>query len=223
LYGRRPDEHIFVVSIEDDGGTKITFGDGKRGSKLPLGIENVYAKYRTGTGKNGMLKQNQLLSLMNKPLGLRTVTNPLPTTSPQDPESMKDAKSNAPLSIATMDRIVSTQDLEIFSTLFAGIGKAKASKIWDGTRFTLHVSLTTPYGDDVDSESISKLEKSINKFKDPSIKFQLDSFIKKTFSIKAGVRVKDSYAKEKVLSEVKNVLYNKYSFDAREFGSIIQK
>lgn len=51
----------------------------------------------------------------------------------------------------------------------------------------------------------------------------MDSFIKKTFSIKAGVRIKDSYAKEKVLSEVKNVLHNKYSFDVREFGVPLYK
>ena len=75
----------------------ITFGDGKRGSKPFIGIENITAKYRIGTGRDGLLKQNQLSLLMDRPLGVKSVTNPFPTGTAEDPENLESARNQRTL------------------------------------------------------------------------------------------------------------------------------
>ena len=62
LYGLSPKDRVFVTRNEDDGSTIITFGDGKRGSKPFIGVENITAKYRIGTGREGSLKAKPAFS-----------------------------------------------------------------------------------------------------------------------------------------------------------------
>jgi len=161
LYDANPHDQVFVSRTEDDGSTVIIFGDGKRGSRPFIGLENITAKYRIGTGKEGLLKQNQLSILMDKPLGVKSVTNPFPTSASEDPETLEGARANAPLKVLTMDRIVSLSDFENFVRCFAGIGKAKASEIWDGTKNIVHLSIASSSEQGLDSLTFENITRSI--------------------------------------------------------------
>ena len=44
--GRR--DEVYAVRIDDDGTTRVVFGDGKHGKRLPTGALNVHAYYRSG-------------------------------------------------------------------------------------------------------------------------------------------------------------------------------
>src|SRR6185295_6720744 len=116
-----------VTRIADDGTVTVQFGDGITGARVPTGTENVSAKYRVGIGLEGMLAANQLNLLMSRPLGLKEVTNPTPPTGAEDPEKLDQARENAPLTVLTLERIVSLPDFEDFSRAFGGIGKAQAT------------------------------------------------------------------------------------------------
>jgi hypothetical protein len=50
LFGRKPEEQIYTVSLEPDGGSRISFGNGKRGMRLASGVGNIRADYRYGAG-----------------------------------------------------------------------------------------------------------------------------------------------------------------------------
>jgi len=78
------------------------------------GQENVRASYRKGIGLGGLVKAEQLKLLMSRPLGLKDVTNPIEATGAADPESADEARRNAPLTVLTLDRIVSLRDYEDF-------------------------------------------------------------------------------------------------------------
>ena len=61
-----------------------------------------------------------------------------------------------------MDRIVSISDFENFARCFAGIGKAKASEIWNGNKILVHLSIASSYGQKLDPltcENITNLLK----------------------------------------------------------------
>jgi hypothetical protein len=47
-----PDDHCYVVQIDDDGGAKIMFGDGVTGQRPSVG-EVVEVTYRRGAGRTG--------------------------------------------------------------------------------------------------------------------------------------------------------------------------
>src|SRR5262249_18410182 len=58
FFDRKPDEEIYIVREDADNNSWVQFGDGLSGARLPSGVKNVAAKYRTGTGAFGALKLN---------------------------------------------------------------------------------------------------------------------------------------------------------------------
>src|SRR5918997_2116731 len=56
LYGRSPDERVFVTRLDEEGKTTVQFGDGRTGARLPTGQENVHATYRKGIGTSGLVR-----------------------------------------------------------------------------------------------------------------------------------------------------------------------
>ncbi len=155
LYGTKPNEHVFMTRNEDDGSTIITFGDGKRGSRPNKGVENIVAKYRVGTGKEGIVKQNQLSILIDRPLGVVSVTNPFPTTAAEDPENLESARSNAPLKVLTMDRIVSKSDFESFcKDLLEELEKRYLLKFGMVTKNIVLLSLASSTGKRLDTSPL---------------------------------------------------------------------
>ena len=121
LYGLDHNQHIFITRRNSEGQTTIIFGDGITGSRLPTGNQNIVAVYRRGIGQAGMLDANQLTQLVSRPLHLKAVNNPLKPEGAQDGERMANARSNANLTMYTLDRVVSLQDYEDFARAFAGI------------------------------------------------------------------------------------------------------
>ena len=68
-------------------------------------------------------------------------STPSPPTGGDDPESLDRARLNAPLTVLTLDRIVSLRDYEDFARAFAGIAKALATWTWDGERQGVFVTV----------------------------------------------------------------------------------
>src|ERR1700730_16021939 len=53
-------DRVYIVRQDEDGGTTVQFGDGLTGARVPTGINNVYARWRKGSGLSGMVKAGQL-------------------------------------------------------------------------------------------------------------------------------------------------------------------
>ena len=134
LFGAGPRDQIFAVRIEDDGQTQVVFGDGTwargcraatRTSRPPIARGSV----PRATSAPGVWRWSR-----RDPPGIRTVNNPL-AASAAAPENLDDARTNAPLTVLTLDRIVSLRDFEDFSRAFAGVGKAQAVQLWNGRAY----------------------------------------------------------------------------------------
>lgn len=216
-------DKVYVTRRDNDGKTRVIFGDGLNGRLPPSGSENIMAKYRVGIGKSGLLGPDKLTLLMKRPLGVKSVTNPLPTTDAADPEELADARKNAPRTVLTLDRIVSIKDFADFARGYASVGKATAYEIdyW-GERMVL-VAIASSTGktvNDVD-DLYMDLRDAIEKHKDPSAKFLLRSYNKKAFNVRAKILVSRDREYEKVKADVENALKETFSFDNRDFGQAI--
>ncbi len=132
LYGRAATERVLVTRTIDDGTTMLQFGDGKTGARVPTGQGNVQATYRTGTGLVGRVAAGALTTALDRPRGLRSVTNPVPATGGADPEAMADARENAPRTVRTFGRIVSLRDFTDQVRATGEVAKADARWVWDG-------------------------------------------------------------------------------------------
>jgi hypothetical protein len=212
------DNRSYIVRIDDDGKTHITFGDGKKGARLPTGIENITATYRNGIGPEGEVSAGSLTLLQSRPPGVRSVTNPLAASGAESPEQLSDARRNAPVTVQTLDRIVSLQDFENLSRSFAGIGKAQAQALHVGQSRLVHITVAAASGSEVESKTYDDLCNAINSFRDPIESVKVDGFQLRTFSIDALLIIDKRYFADDVKSQVEASLIEVFSFDNRDFG-----
>lgn len=220
FYRLGPRDRNYVLRRAAAGETQVLFGDGEHGARLPTGAENVSATYRTGIGVGGLVAAEQISLLMTRPLGVREVVNPLPSGGAEDPESRDQARQNAPLTVLTLDRIVSLQDFEDFARAFSGIAKASATWAWDGESRTVFVTVAGVDGAAVetDSEVYENLIEAMNRVRDPFQRLNVKTYEPRLFTVQASVRVHPDYQAAVVLQEVEEGLLTAFSFGARDFA-----
>lgn len=220
LYGRGLQEHIFVTRADDTGVTTVEFGDGVTGGCLPTGQNNVQAIYRKGIGLGGMVSAGQLTSLLTRPLGIKSATNPEDADGAQDPESLDDARVNAPLTVLTLDRAVSLQDYEDFSHAFAGVAKAFATWTWVNQTQRVFITVAGPDGAEIkaDSDTYKNLLGALQEAGDPFVSLSLKSYLPASFRLAGKVKIDPAYETGVVLAAVEQALRIQFSFDARGFG-----
>ncbi|HEX6639986.1 MAG TPA: hypothetical protein VF215_02680, partial [Thermoanaerobaculia bacterium] len=167
LYGRGAEERVYIARRNDDGTTTVTFGDGISGARLPTGQENVRARYRKGIGLEGNLEAEQISLLISRPQGLKAAKNPMPSTGGDDPETRDGARQNAPLTVLTLDRVVSLQDFEDFARGFAGVAKAIATWSTGSERRGVFVTVAGPNGVAIDDTTT--LAAALRTYGDPYV------------------------------------------------------
>lgn len=220
LYGLDAISQNYIVRIDNDGRAMVTFGDGRSGARLPTGIENVVAVYRSGIGPDGEVEADSLTLLKTRPLGIRGVTNPIPASGAEAPETLEKARVNAPFKVLTLDRIVSLQDFEDFARAFAGVGKAQAVALWSGEKRIVHITVAAANGDEIDRDSdlYNNLRDAINAARDPVQEFQVASFERRFFNMVASVVIDSRYITARVMEDIEKSLREAFSFDKRLFG-----
>lgn len=223
LDGLGPEQRAYTTRLADDGTVTVHFGDGINGARTPTGVENVTATYRVGTGLDGMLEDKQLTTLITQTLGVKESANPLAPTGAADPESLDDARRNAPLTVLTFERIVSLKDFEDFANAFAGIGKAQANVLWDGEQRLVHITVAGADGGAVNTSSdlFKNLGEAIQSSRHSEYRAEINSYEALTFDVKANVWTHEDYIAEDVLASAEIALLEKFSFEKRSFGQAV--
>jgi hypothetical protein len=222
-FGLGPDAEAYVARIDDAGKTTLSFGDGKNGTRLPTGRENVTASYRVGLGAEGLIDKDKLTVLKTRPQGVKSVTNPLASVGAEDPETLADARQNAPLTVLTLDRMVSLRDYGDFAGAYPGIGKAQAVRLWDGRRFWVHLTLATLQGAPLlASEALyQSLTSAIDAQRDPVQRVLVDTFDARSFKLRGTLHVDPAFVAADVIASVRAALVDEFSFTRRAFGQAV--
>jgi len=218
FHGRGPQDHVFATRTSDDGATTVRFGDGVHGARLPSGQENVRAHYRKGVGTAGNVRAGHLTMLLTKPLGLKAVTNPRPADGGDDPEPRDAARDNAPLTVLTLDRVVSLRDYEDFSRAYAGVAKSLATWSWDGERRGVFITVAGPGGVPVVADVLDRLTGAIRAAGDPFVPLRIATFRPAAFTLSFRTVVDAAYARDAVSAEVVARLRAGFGFASRAFG-----
>ncbi len=220
LFPLGPKDEKYITRIEEDGSVKVIFGDGERGSRLPTGTTNVNATYRSGIGPDGDVDADTLTILQSKPLGIQSAVNPLAAGGSQAPESVNDARENAPLKVLTLDRIVSLKDFEDFARAFSGIGKAEAVSIWNGAGQVIYVTVAEADGDVIDetSDLFDNLKDAIDDARDPIQTVEVAGHKQLLFTVEASLIIDPRRRAGDVLAAAETALAERFSFDNRAFA-----
>jgi predicted phage baseplate assembly protein len=210
----------YITRMDDEQNTTVIFGDGLNGARLPSGVENVKAIYRSGIGRPGNVAAEQISLLATRPLGVKGVINPMAATGGADREGRDQARSNTPVALLALDRLVSVQDYADFARTFAGIGKAYAARLSNGHQQVVY--LTIAGADDIPIDKTSDLYRNLrlalSKCGDPFQPVEIDLRELVLLIMKARVRVLPDYDWEKVAPKVRAALLHAFSFQRRELG-----
>ena len=225
LFGAVATDHAYALRTNEQGQMFVTFGDGMRGARLPSGVNNIRATYRKGLGAAGNLPADQLTQLMTRPLGLKSVANPMPTQGGTDPEPASAARSTIPVTTRTLGRAVSVLDYEDFARAFSGIAKAQAVVLQTRRGVTVAVTLMPPSGQILTSASPvwQNLSAALLASGDPFVQVTLLTAATSTFRLGLKVKVDPAYDPTLVLPAVEAALRDKFSIDARDLGEPVQQ
>jgi hypothetical protein len=226
LYELGSKDQAYIIRIDDPSTgsgqaatASVIFGDGNKGARLPSGENNITATYRSGIGLEGQVDAGSLTLLPVKPFGVRGVTNPLAASGAGDPEKMEAARDNAPLTVRTLNRIVSREDYQDFAAAFAGIGKAQAVDLWSGEYHLVHVTIAGEDGKPVEAGQFrDNFIDALEAARDPSQQARVDTFELLLFNLTANVSVDSRYISEDVFAAVQTALQDAFAFEQRTFG-----
>jgi len=225
LYGVTGAEHAYTLTTDEQGRAFVVFGDGVRGARLPTGVNNVRAAYRKGLGAQGNVGSDKLTQLVTRPLGLKSVSNPLAAEGGTDPEPADAARGSMPHTTRTLGRAVSLLDYEDFARAFSGIAKARAQVLQLHAGTTIAITIAGADGAVITPASPvwQNLLAALRASGDPHVAVHLLSYQASTFRVGVKAKCDPAYEADLVLAAVEDALRTRYAFAARELGQPVQQ
>jgi hypothetical protein len=218
LYGQRGDAPVYILREQEDARTRIRFGDGRTGARLPSGRGNVVARYRRGLGLAGLVGAGKLNVLLSRPPGLRDATNPAPAEGGADPEDSAQARQNAPVSVRTFGRIVALDDFAWLATASGEIAKAKATWVWRGLERSVHLTVAAQGGGDLSGPALARLHAALDATRDPNHALIVANALRVPIRITAKLVVLPGFVRNDVVAAARAALLEDFSFQRAELG-----
>jgi hypothetical protein len=220
LYEQASTAQVYTTLNLPGGITQVIFGDGVEGATLPTGTNNIQASYRVGIGSAGNVAVGAITTLVDRPVGVSGVFNPQAATGGQDPQSVDDIRTNAPLSVLTLGRAVSLADYQNFAGTYPGIAKASAMWVPAGQHRGIWLTVAASGGTELlpTDQTWSNLITSLESYGNPNVAVNLLSFYETTFGFKANIMYDPAYSQPTVEAAVQALLQTTYSFANRTFG-----
>lgn len=218
-----PTDRVFIAVADSTGTVTVQFGDGQEGSRTPTGQMNIRAVYRKGIGAAGNVQGGQLSQALDRPQGLKSVTNPDPGTGGADPDTAADARASAPLNVLTLGRVVSLEDYQNYALAFAGIEKALATWTWSGRQRSVFLTVAGANGGvfQSDDQTITSLVTALQNVGNPYVPIAVGSpsYNLVLFEVGGNIQVDTTdYDSTQVLAQVWQSLSTSFSFEQRQLG-----
>lgn len=217
-----PDDRAYVLRRAADGVSSVLFGDGVHGARLPSGSENVRASYRVGTGLGGRVGAQRITLLPKKPLGVRSVVNPVAAEGGGEPEGRDAARENAPVTVLTLDRIVALKDFEDFARAYAGVFRARADLLREGLQRKVLVTVVPEGGGALGDILRTDLHDAMDAVRDPAVPLEILTFTPRLLRLEVKVQIHPDHLPETVLGGVEAALLDAFGFEAARLGRSVQ-
>ncbi|QRK06077.1 putative baseplate assembly protein [Archangium violaceum] len=219
--GQKQHSRVYVLRTDADGNVWVCFGDGVHGARLPTGAENVVAVYRTGGGPAGNVGAGRITLLRHRLLGLRTVDNPLPATGGTAAQAPSELRTQAPLQLRTLGRIVSLGDFADYVRTYPGVARVRVRKLWNGHQHLLSFTVATTEEDTGHRMGASlqqALRQELERFRPKHYTLQVDSFVPRPFLVEATLTVDPDFDADAVKKSAAQALVDAFAFEQRELA-----
>jgi Baseplate J-like protein len=173
LLGSAADASEFVVEIESDLGAHLRFGDDEHGARPNEGTE-LTATYRVGNGAAGNLGAGALRHIVTAHAEIVAVRNPLPARGGREPESLEDARKNAPEAFRVQQRAVTAADYAEVTERSGEVQRAAATFRWTGSWSTVFITADRHAGLDVDEPFEARIRDHVEPFRMAGYDLEVD-------------------------------------------------
>jgi predicted phage baseplate assembly protein len=189
------------------------------GATLPTGVNNLQANYRIGSGAAGNVAAGALTTLIDRPLGVSGVTNPMAATGGQDAQDSFGMRANAPQTVLTLGRAVSLLDYQTMASNFAGIAKAYAVWIPSGPSRGVFLTVTGVNGAALPpgNPTLQNLVLALRNCGNPRTQLTAASFLETLFGLNALIKYDPAYSQAAVYAQVQTALSSQFGFANRGF------
>lgn len=221
LYGQSPGAQVHVTRIADDGGVTVQFGDNRTGAAPMTGRANVMAIYRHGVGLAGRVRAGALTTLLDRPVGLRSAINLMAAEGGANPETLGEARENAPSTVRAFGRAVSLRDFEDLALESGEVAKARATWVWDGEARAVHLTVAGQEAAIFSPDALGRLHASLTARRDPNHALLLGNFTRVPIMVAATLHVSQSHIAEDVEAAARASLVGELSFESLKLGQPI--
>ncbi len=201
-----PTDRHYITSLDEGKTTKITFGDGIRGSTPPTGVDNIHANYRIGVGSKGNVgPDTPIVASIDNP-AVKSVFLPFGSFGGTD-KLLSELKRVRTTHIITLDRAISPDDYSVLAKTFGEIAKARAFQTMQGDgQQSILLVVAAQGGRIVDSASMNGLRTYLDGKRDTNIPLDIQSFVPVPVDIVAEVKINVSFLQDQVVSKIKHNL-----------------
>lgn len=219
LYGAAPKARSYTLRIPADDDPVLSGGDGLRaGARFPTGALNLRLTRRLGAGLAGNLKAGQLGIPLEKPVGLKAVTNLADTSGGASGETAEDARHAAPDVVRTFGRIVSLRDFEAMATASGLAARAHVTWVWNRMQRTAHLTVAGPDGVALSPENLTLLYDQLTASRDPNRPLMLDNRVRVPIALAAKLLRNPAYEPDAVQAAATAAITQAFAFDRVQMG-----
>ena len=218
FYGAHPTDAVYVTRRADDGTLTVRFGDGITGARPPSGRQNIVAGYRQGIGLAGRVGAGKLSTLIDRPTGVKSVTNLLAADGGADPQTLASARAAAPGTVRTFGRAVSLHDFEDTALMAGEVAKACATWVWTGERRAIHLTIAAQGGAAFSPDGLARIVATLATERDPNHKLLIANHAAVPVRIAASLLVDARYVNADVLAAARAALEFALAFEQRRYA-----
>jgi len=206
LLSSADDANDFVVEVENNGRSRLRFGDDDHGKRPDPGTTFV-ATYRCGNGIAGNVGQEAIAHIVSVANGVFTaVRNPMVAAGGVEPEDVEVVRRDAPQAFRTQERAVTPADYAAAAERRLDVQRAAATFRWTGSWYTAFVTPDRFGGIRVDDPFKVRLRRHLERFRMAGYDLEINTPLYVPLEVALHVCVKDDYFRADVVHAVEKVL-----------------
>jgi hypothetical protein len=163
-----PKDEVYIVREDAAGDSWVQFGDGKTGARLPSGLNNVLARYRSGVAASGPLAPGTTPQAGTRLDKLDKIQMPGVISGGEAAESPDNARAAAPGRVQSLDRLVSLADFASEALSIAGVARASAAWRTDENVPSVVLTVLMDAGREQEIENIRSIMALASRSRGPS-------------------------------------------------------
>jgi len=204
----------FVLETESDGYSFIRFGDDYNGM-MPDEETIFWADYRIGNGTKGNIGADTIAHIITDSKSIESVWNPLSATGGREPESIEEARQNAPWAFRVQERAVTPEDYAAMAERHQEVQKADAVFRWTGSWITVFIAIDRYGGFEVDDRFKEEIRDFLEKYRMAGHDIEVEGPRHVSIDIEMQACIKPDYFRSDVKEAILQVFSNQRMPDGR--------